>query len=91
MVVLCVKLLCPIQLRDDAEITAYQYHVTPTTRKIYSKLKNRKISRTSIFQFMGVDDALVPLLSVSELSRPDPTTSDLVRQVNDAESEYHKQ
>ena len=42
--------------------------------------KQRKFSRTSNFQFMGVDDALVPLLSVSELSRPEPTTNDLVRQ-----------
>ena len=87
LVVLCVGLFCLIKLCVDAvSISCY------TNKRNFSKLENRNlISRTSFFQFMGVDDALVPLLSVSELSRPDPTTSDLVRQVKDAESEYHKQ
>merc|ERR1711962_727573 len=37
-----------------------------------------QLNRLKITKFMGVDDALVPLLSVSELSRPEPTTNDLV-------------
>ena len=75
------RLLCPIRLHVDAvSISCY----TNYTKKNDWKLENRNlISRTSFFQFMGVDDALVPLLSVSELSRPDPTTNDLVR-------EYHE-
>ena len=34
------------------------------------------------FQHLGVEDELVPLVSVSELSRPEPKEGDLVRKVH---------
>ena len=39
------------------------------------------ISILNPFQHLGVEDELVPLVSVSELSRPEPKEGDLVRKV----------
>ena len=40
------------------------------------------ISIKNSFQHLGVEDELVPLVSVSELSRPEPKEGDLVRKVH---------